>query len=75
MLEQVENEFSGVPMPAVTPHPSVVDGRMYRPLEDYVLRQQNGDILAMTRGHRIEISAHGAIRVLNKVTRQVEFEK
>jgi hypothetical protein len=33
VVEQVENALSGVAMPVVTPHPSVTDGRMYRPLE------------------------------------------
>ena len=75
ILDQVENEFSGVQKSETIPAPTVADGRMYRPLEDHVVRQLNGDILALTRGHRIEIAANGSLRIINKVTGQVEFEK
>ncbi len=74
-LERVENELSGIVKPDQIPVPSVADGRMYCPLEDHVLRLANGDILALTRGHRIVTSASGSIRITNKVTQQVEFEK
>ena len=75
LLEQVENEFSGVQKPANIPRPSMDDGRMYRPLEDHVARRADGSILALTRGHRIEIASDGSIRIVNKVTGQVEFQK
>ena len=75
ILDQVENEFSGVQKSEAIPAPTMADGRMYRPLEDHVVRQPNGDILALTRGHRIEITANGSLRIINKVTRQVEFQK
>ena len=75
LLDHVENEFSGVPQPAKSPAPSEGDGRMYRPLEDHIVRHRDGSILALTRGHRIEIAADGSLRVVNKMTGQVEFEK
>lgn len=75
MLDQVEDEFSGIPKSASIPTPSMRDGRMYRPLEDHVARLANGGILAMTRGHRIEIATDGSLRIINKVTGFVEFEK
>ncbi len=75
MLDQVENEFSGIPKSASIPRPSMDDGRMYRPLEDHVARRADGSILALTRGHRIEIASDGSLRIINKVTGQVEFEK
>jgi hypothetical protein len=74
-LEQVENEFSGVPKPNVIPAPAVADGRMYCPQEDHVPRLPNGDILALTRGHRIEVAVSGSLRIINRVTKLVEFEK
>lgn len=75
MLDQVENEFSGVSQTATIPAPSENDGRMYRPLEDHVVRKADGSILAVTRGHRVEISSDGSLQIVNKATRQVEFEK
>lgn len=75
MLDQVEDEFSGVPKFASIPAPSMDDGRMYRPLKDHVARSADGSILALTRGHRIEIASDASLRIVNKVTGQVEFEK
>lgn len=75
MLEQVENELSGIEKGESIPGPWIDDGRMYRPLEDHVARQSDGSILALTRGHRIEVSANGSIRIISKLTGQVEFAK
>ena len=75
MLEQVEDELSGVPRSASTPALSQSDGRMYGPLEDHVVRRANGSILALTRGHRIEVGSDATLRIVNKLTGQVEFQK
>lgn len=48
---------------------------MYCPLPDFVSRLDDGGILAMTRGHRIEIAVDGTMRIINKVTGLTEFEK
>jgi hypothetical protein len=73
-LEAVEDELSGITKKTPPPPPSLSDGRMYCPLADHVLRRTDGSILAVTRGHRIEIAANGTLRIVNKVTLQVEFE-
>jgi hypothetical protein len=48
---------------------------MYCPLPDFVSRLSDGSILALTRGHRIEIGADGSLKIINKATGQTEFEK
>jgi len=73
-LEQVEDEFSGVAKQSPPPPPDVFDGRMYCPGEDHILRRADGSILALTRGHRIEIAADGRLRIVNKVTLQIELD-
>lgn len=74
-LDQVEDEWSGVVKR--TPPPGLVefDGRMYCPLEDFITRLDDGGILALTRGHRIEIAANGAVRIVDKFSGIVEFEQ
>jgi hypothetical protein len=74
-LDEVEDAWSGVAKKSPPPAPSSSDGRMYCPLPDFVSHLDDGCILALTRGHRIEISADGALRIINKVTGQTEFEK
>jgi hypothetical protein len=74
-LEQVEDDLSGIVRKSQPPPPHMPDGRMHRPSEDFMLRHPDGSILALTRGHRIEITATGGVRIVNKVTLQVEFEK
>src|SRR5947208_1523106 len=73
-LDRVEDELSGVSKQTTPPSPSASDGRMYSPLEDHVERREDGSILAMTRGHRIEIGPDGSMRIISKITRVVEFE-
>jgi hypothetical protein len=74
-LDQVEDEFSGVKKKSPPPPPQSPDGRMYCPAEDHTVRRPDGSILALARGHRIEISADGRLKIVNKVTLQIEFEK
>ena len=73
-LEQVEDEFSGVSKQTPPPPPTDFDGRMYCPDEDHIARRADGSVLALTRGHRIEIAAEGKLRIVNKVTLQIELE-
>lgn len=75
MLDEVEDAWSGIPKKSPPPGPFESDGRMYCPMPDFVMRLEDGGILALTRGHRIEISANGSIRIINKATSQPEFEK
>ena len=74
-LDEVEDAWSGIPKKSPPPPPSSSDGRMYCPLDDFVLPMTDGGILALTRGHRIEIAADGSLRIISKVTGQPEFEK
>ena len=48
---------------------------MYCPEEDFVRRNPDGSLVALTRGHRIEIEADGSLRIINKLTGQTEFER
>jgi hypothetical protein len=72
-LNGVENELSGIVRQQSSPQPPAFDGRMYCPLEDFLLRHDDGSIVALTRGHRIEISSDGSLRILNKLTGEAEF--
>jgi hypothetical protein len=73
-LDEVEDAWSGIPKKS-PPSPSSSDGRMYCPMPDFVLRHADGGILALTRGHRIEIAPAGSLRIISKITGQTEFEK
>ena len=73
-LDQVEDELSGLPKQSPPPPPSEFDGRMYCPSEDFVARLEDGSLLALTRGHRIEIGANGSLRIFSKLTGKPEFE-
>ena len=74
-LDAVEDEWSGVAKKSPPPPPSSSDGRMYCPMPDFVSQGDDGSILALTRGHRIEIAADGFLRIIDKRTGQTEFEK
>ena len=74
-LDEVEDAWSGLPKKSPPPPPANSDGRMYCPMADFVLRLEDGGILALTRGHRIEIAADGSLRIISKITGQPEFEK
>jgi hypothetical protein len=74
-LDEVEDELSGVVKKATPPPLGTSDGRMYCPVEDHIIRGSDGSILAITRGHRVEIGSDGSVRIINKATSQVEFEK
>lgn len=75
VLEQVEDELSGLPRQNPSPGPARFDGRMYCPEEDFVVRNSDGSLIALTRGHRIEMHADGSLRIINKLTGQTEFER
>jgi hypothetical protein len=74
-LEEVEDELSGMRKSDPPPPPGRPDGRMYPPLEDFVVRAADGSLMASTRGHRIEIDAGGGIRITNRKSNVIEFEK
>jgi hypothetical protein len=74
-LDEVEDQFSGVPKRNPPPPPGENDGRMYPPLSDNITRQADGSIIARTRGHRINIGSDGSITITNIKTGGVEFKK
>jgi hypothetical protein len=73
-MDEVEDAMSGVPKKSPPPAPGMPDGRMYPPLDDFVTRNADGSISAVTKGHRIEIGADGSTQIINKRTGVVEFE-
>jgi hypothetical protein len=75
ILDEVEDEFSGVPKKSPPPTPAEFDGRMYPPMNDFVERKPDGSMTAKTRGHAIEITADGKITITNRKSGKVEFEK
>lgn len=74
-LESVEDEMSGVPRQDPPPPLSQRDGRMYCPLEDQIRRNPDGSIEAFTRRQIIQITATGSLRIINRASREVEFER
>jgi hypothetical protein len=74
-LDDVEDAWSGIPKKSPPPPPFDSDGRMYCPMADFAVRCDDGSIVALTRGHRIEASPDGSLRIISKITGQVEFEK
>jgi hypothetical protein len=74
-LEEVEDELSGIERQAPPPPPSMFSGRMYPPMDDHIDRRDDGTILALTRGHRIEIAVDGGLQIVNRVSGQIKFTK
>ena len=75
ILDQVENDLSGIPKKNPPPPPKQSDGRMYPPLDDYVTRHPDGRITARTKGHNIELGRNGRITIRNRRTGNIEFKK
>ena len=69
----MEDQFSGV---AKNPNPGLkFDGRMYPPMDDFVVQNPDGSMSAKTRGHLIEFGADGSIKIMHKDTKVVEFQR
>jgi hypothetical protein len=75
ILNQVEDEFSGIPKKDPPPPPNQPDGRMYPPLDDFTTRHPDGSITATTKGHKIEIGPNGSITIRGRANGNVEFQK
>jgi hypothetical protein len=74
-LDEIEDLHSGVPKKNPPPPPGQSDGRMYPPLDDFVIRNPDGSISATTRGHQIEIGKDGSIVIKNRKTGDIEFQQ
>src|SRR5262249_356722 len=75
ILEEVEDELSGIPKQSPPPPPSRPDGRMYPPLADHILRLPNGGIEGRTKGNTDEDRPDGRIVIGNKRTGAEVFHK
>jgi len=61
LLDDVEDEFSGIPKNA---NPGLKrGGRMYPPREDFITRHSDGSLTARTRGHIIEVRSDGSFSI------------
>jgi hypothetical protein len=75
ILNDVEDESSGVPRRDPPPVPGITDGRMYPPQSDFTTRHEDGRITAITKNHSIEIASNGEIVIKSRRTNEVEFPK
>jgi glycosyl transferase family 1 len=73
VLDTVEDELSGIPRQSPPPRQAVAGARMYPPLDDRIIRYEDGSLSARTRGHRIEIEASGSVTIFNRRTGTQEF--
>jgi len=73
-MDEVEDAMSGIPKKTPPPAPGMPDRRMCPPLDDFVTKNPDGSISAITKNHRIDIRADGSTRIINKRTGTVEFQ-
>jgi Pretoxin HINT domain len=75
ILNQVEDDLSGITRQNPPPPINMPDGRMYPPLDDFITRNSDGGIFARSRGHIIEISPQGNIKIIDKRTGDILVDK
>ncbi|MEU5608104.1 hypothetical protein ACI2L4_01150 [Streptomyces sparsogenes] len=71
VLNQVEDEYSGVPR---DPNPGLkFDGRMYPPRADFISHTPDGGLEATTKGNKIYLSADGQLRIDSRRTGETVY--
>ena len=75
LLDQVEDELSGILKQDPPPSPGMSDGRIYPPLADYIKLHPDGSLTARSRSHNIEIGADGTITIVNRRSKYLEIFK
>lgn len=74
-LGEVEDEHSGIPKSDPPPPMNMPDGRMYPPQADQIVRNQDGGVIARTRGHDLAIGGDGSITIRNTKSGKIEFQQ
>lgn len=73
VLDAVEDEYSGVER---NPNPGLkFDGRMYPPRSDFITRDADGGIHAMTKGNKIHAAADGTLSISSRRTDQEVYRR
>ncbi|MFJ6215079.1 hypothetical protein ACIQGZ_17345 [Streptomyces sp. NPDC092296] len=72
-LDSVEDEHSGVPR---NPNPGLKpDGRMYPPRADFIHREEDGTLVALTRGNTIYAEPDGSLRITDRHTGETVYQR
>ncbi|HZK80853.1 MAG TPA: hypothetical protein VFC46_07295 [Humisphaera sp.] len=73
LLDDVEDEFSGVPKDPNPPRTATA--RMYAPQSDSIVMDDDGNLIAVSAGHIVVYGADGSIRIEQRASGRVVFRK